>query len=85
MGARSVTAGQAGLIGALIGFVVGLIEYRLVMGVVVGALRRTDSSQTQAEKDDYERRIRLLKAAVLVVSVGGLPIVGYLIGRTLFG
>jgi hypothetical protein len=78
-------AGQAGLIGALIGFVVGLIEYRLVTGVVVGALRRTDSSQTQAEKDDYERRIRLLKAAVLVVSVGGLPIVGYLIGQTLFG
>ena len=78
-------AGQAGLIGALIGFVVGLIEYRLVTGVVVGALHRTDSSKTQAEKDDYERRIRLLKAAVLVVSVGGLPIVGYLIGRTLFG
>jgi len=52
---------------------------------VVASLRRTDSSQTQAEKDDYERRIRLLKAAVLVVSVGGLPIVGYLIGRTLFG
>ena len=78
-------AGQAGLIGALIGFVVGLIEYRLVTGLVVGALRRTDSSTTQAEKDDYERRIRLLKAAVLVVSVGGLPIVGYLVGRTLFG
>ena len=78
-------AGQAGLIGALIGFVVGLIEYRLVTGLVVGALRRTDSSTTQAEKDDYERRIRLLKAAVLVVSVGGLHIVGYLIGRTLFG
>ena len=78
-------AGQAGLIGALIGFVVGLIEYRLVTGVVVGALRRTDSSQTQAEKDDYERRIRLLKAAVLVVSVGGLPIVGYFVRRTLFG
>jgi hypothetical protein len=78
-------AGQAGLIGALIGFVVGLIEYRLVTGIVVASLRRTDNSQTQAEKDDYERRIRLLKAAVLVVSVGGLPIVGYLIGRTLFG
>lgn len=78
-------SGQAGLIGALIGFVVGLIEYRLVTGLVVGALRRTDSSTTQAEKDDYERRIRLLKAAVLVVSVGGLPIVGYLVGRTLFG
>ncbi len=76
---------MAGMIGALIGFVVGLIEYRLVTGVVVGALRRTDSSQTQAEKDDYERRIRLLKAAVLVVSVGGLPIVGYFVGRVLFG
>jgi len=78
-------AGQAGLIGAVIGFVIGLIEYRLVTGVVVGALRRTDSSRTPAEKEDYERRIRLLKAAVLVVSVGGLPIVGYVIGRTVFG
>lgn len=78
-------SGQAGLIGALVGFVVGLVEYRLVTGVVVGALRRTDRSRTRAEKDDYERRIRLLEAAVLVVSVGGLPIVGYLVGRALFG
>jgi hypothetical protein len=78
-------SGQAGLIGALIGFIVGLIEYRLVTGVVVASLRRTDSSKTPAEKDDYERRIRLLKAAVLVLSVGGLPIVGYFIGRALFG
>jgi hypothetical protein len=85
LGPRTLMAGQAGLIGALIGFVVGLIEYRLVTGIVVASLRRTDSSQTQAEKDDYERRIRLLKAAVLVVSVGGLPIVGYLVGRALFG
>ena len=75
----------AGPLGALIGLGLGLLEYRLMSAVVIGALRRTDRSETQAEKDDYERRIRLLKAAVLVVSVGGLPIVGYLIGRTLFG
>ncbi len=80
-----MTAGQAGLIGAVIGFVAGLIEYRLVTGIVVGALRRTDASTTQAERDDYERRIRLLKAVMLVLSVGGLPIAGYVISRTLFG
>ena len=76
-------AGQAGLIGALIGFVVGLIEYRLVTGVVVGALRRTDSSQTQAEKDDYERRI--LRAVLVVMTIGLMPVLGFVIGRALFG
>jgi hypothetical protein len=75
----------AGLIGALIGFVVGLVEYKLVTGIVVAGLRRTNRSQTPAEYEDYERRIRLLQAIVLVLTLLGLPILGYVIGRTLFG
>jgi hypothetical protein len=74
-----------GLVGALIGFVVGLVEYKLVTGVVVAGLRRTNRSQTPAEYEDYERRIRLLQAIVLVLTLLGLPILGYVIGRTLFG
>lgn len=76
---------SAGLIGALIGLVLGIVEYRIVSAVVIGALRRTERSTTQAERDDYERRIRLLKAALVVLMIGGTPVLGYVIGRTLFG
>lgn len=75
----------AGPLGALIGFVLGLLEYRLMSGVVIGALRRTDRSTTEAEKVDYERRIRILRAVLVVMTIGLMPILGFVIGRTLFG
>ncbi|WP_306226182.1 hypothetical protein [Bosea beijingensis] len=75
----------AGPLGALIGFGLGLLEYRLMSAVVIGALRRTDRSETQAEKDDYERRIRILRAVLVVMTIGLMPILGFVIGRTLFG
>lgn len=76
---------MAGLLGALIGLVLGLLEYRLMSGVVIGALRRTDRSTTEAEKVDYERRIRILRAVLVVMTIGLMPILGFVIGRTLFG
>ena len=75
----------AGPLGAVIGFGLGLLEYRLISAVVIGALRRTDRSETQAEKDDYERRIRILRAVLVVMTIGLMPILGFVIGRTLFG
>jgi hypothetical protein len=78
-------AAYAGPIGAVIGLVLGLLEYKLVSGVVVSALRRTNSSATEAEHADYERRIRILRAVLLVMTVGAMPIVGYFVGRALFG
>ena len=75
----------AGPLGALIGFGLGLLEYRLMSAVVIGALRRTDRSQTQAEKDDYERRIRILRRALMVMTIGFMPVLGFVIGRALFG
>ena len=75
----------AGPLGALIGFVLGWLEYKLIGGTVTAALRRTNPSKTQAEHDDYERRIRLLQAILLVLMVGGMPVLGYVIGRALFG
>lgn len=75
----------AGPLGALIGFGLGLLEYRLISAVVIGALRRTDRSETQAEKDDYERRIRILRAALVVMTIGLMPVLGFVIGRALFG
>lgn len=76
---------MAGLLGAVIGFALGLLEYRLMLAVVIGALRRTDRSETQAEKDDYERRIRILRVVLVVMTIGLMPVLGFVIGRTLFG
>ena len=75
----------AGPLGAVIGFGLGLLEYRLMSAVVIGALRRTDRSETQAEKDDYERRIRILRAVLVVMTIGLMPVLGFVIGRTVFG
>ena len=75
----------AGPLGALIGLGLGLLEYRLMSAVVIGALRRTDRSETQAEKDDYERRIRILQAVLVVMTIGLMPVLGFVIGRALFG
>jgi hypothetical protein len=75
----------AGWIGALIGFALGLLEYRVMSGVVVAALRRTDRSQTDEERADYARRIRILQAALLLMTVGAMPVVGFFVGRALFG
>ena len=75
----------AGPIGALIGLVVGLVEYRIVSGVVIGALRRTDQSKTQGERDDYERRIGWVRVALVVLMIGVTPVLGYVIGQTVFG
>ncbi len=75
----------AGPLGALIGFGLGLLEYRLISAVVIGALRRTDRSVTSAEKNDYERRIRILRAALIMMTIGLMPVLGFVIGRALFG
>lgn len=74
-----------GLVGALVGFVFGWIQYQMIVAVVVGGLRRTNRSKTQAEDSDYKRRIRILQAIMLVLLLFGLPVLGYWVGRSLFG
>jgi hypothetical protein len=69
----------------MIGFALGLLEYRVMSGVVVAALRRTDRSQSDEERADYARRIRILQAVLLLMTVGAMPVVGFFVGRTLFG
>jgi hypothetical protein len=75
----------AGLAGAGIGLVLGWIDYKIVGGLVERALRRTDKSTTREEKDDYERRIRLFRNVLLVGTMGFFPVLGYVLGRMLFG
>ena len=75
----------AGLIGAVIGLVIGWVDYRIVAGVVEGRLRRLDDSETAADKADFERRVKLLRVLLLAATVVAFPVVGYFAGRALGG
>jgi len=75
----------AGPLGALIGLGLGLLEYRVMSGIVVSALQRTDRSQTDAERADYARRILILRLVMMAMTIGAMPVVGFWIGRTVFG
>ncbi len=70
----------AGIVGALIGAVVGWLDYRIVVGVVEGKLRKLDRSETVAERDEFESKIRILRLVVLVMTVGAFPIIGFWVG-----
>ena len=71
----------AGLIGALIGLVVGWVDYRIVGRVVEGKLRDTDKSATPAEKADFERRIVWFHRLLLPATLGFFAVVGFVLGR----
>ena len=75
----------AGLIGAAVGLGLGWIDYRVVSGVVVGRLRKLDRSQTPQEKDEFERRTRILRGVLFVLTIGAFPVIGYLLGVTVAG
>jgi hypothetical protein len=75
----------AGAIGAVVGLILGWLDYRVVGGWVARKLKETDRSETAAEKADYERRIVLFQRWFLLSTVGAFPIVGYLLGRAVAG
>jgi hypothetical protein len=78
-------ASPAGLIGAVLGLIIGWVDYKIVAGVVERKLRSLDKSSTAAEKADFERRIVWLHRLLGVATIGFFPIVGYLMGRTIGG
>ncbi|NJL07846.1 MAG: hypothetical protein HC900_05955 [Methylacidiphilales bacterium] len=74
-----------GLIGAAMGFGLGLLNYGVVVGFVEKRLRALDRSASAAEKADFERRIILMRRIVLVLDVVAFSAVGYLFGHTIAG
>ena len=75
----------AGVTGALLGLVMGWVDYKIAGGIVERKLRDTDRSQTDAERADYERRIQWFRRLLLISTVGVFPVVGYVFGRTIAG
>ena len=77
--------GPAGLVGALVGGTVGWINYKIVTGVVTQKLRELDRSATEAERTEFERKIRLMHRILLVGTVPVTAGMGYWLGRTFGG
>jgi hypothetical protein len=75
----------AGLIGALVGLLLGWVDYRVVSGVVEAKLRRLDTSAGDAEKQVFERKIRIMRVLFMVMTVGAFPIIGFLLGQSVAG
>jgi hypothetical protein len=75
----------AGLIGAMIGTLLGAINYAMIVSFVVRALRANDTSQTAAERDAFETRISVLRRAILGADIAICAGVGYWFGKTIAG
>jgi hypothetical protein len=75
----------AGFIGAFVGVVIGVVNYVIAVPIVEASLRRLDRSQTAVEREDFERRISLMRRLVLGIDIVFFSAVGYWIGRTVGG
>ncbi|WP_293861766.1 hypothetical protein [uncultured Alsobacter sp.] len=75
----------AGLIGALVGLALGYVDYKVVGGVVEGKLRKLDRSSSAAEKEEFERKIRILRVVLFAVTMLAFPVIGYLFGSVVAG
>jgi len=70
-----------GFIGAFVGVVIGVINYGVVVSFVEGRLRKLDRSQTSAEREEFERKLSLMRRTVLGIDIFAFAAVGYWFGR----
>jgi hypothetical protein len=76
---------QPGLLGAMLGTIVGVLNYLVFLRIFVPRLRATDKSQTGEERDEFERKISLLRRIILSLDVVVFAGLGYWLGRTVGG
>jgi hypothetical protein len=75
----------AGLVGALVGTILGVINYALIVGFVESRLRALDKSQPGAEREEFERKISVMRRTILGLDIFVFAGVGYVVGKTLGG
>ena len=74
-----------GLLGAFVGIVLGMLNYAVIVGFVTGRLRALDKSQTAAEREEFERKLSLMRRIILAMDVILFGLVGYWFGQTVAG
>jgi hypothetical protein len=75
----------AGLIGALVGTILGVINFALIVGFVESRLRALDKSQPGAEREEFERKISIMRRTILGLDIFVFAGVGYVLGKTIGG
>jgi hypothetical protein len=80
-----MTFSLAGLIGAVIGVVVGWINYAIVVGIAERKLRQLDRSKSAAERELFEGKIALMRRIILALDVVVFSVLGYMLGRAIGG
>jgi hypothetical protein len=74
-----------GQIGALAGVVLGYINFRVIVAIIVPRLRALDRSETAEERGAFERKIVLFRRILFVLEIAIMAGVGYFVGQTLGG
>ena len=70
----------AGVTGALLGLVMGWVDYVIAGGIIERKLK-----QSAADRAGHGDRIQRYRRLVLIATVGVFPIVGYVFGHTIIG
>ena len=74
-----------GLLGAMLGTVIGVINYAVIIRIVEPRLRALDKSQSREELDEFERKISLMRRIILAIEVLVFAALGYYAGRYVGG
>ena len=74
-----------GVTGALLGLVMGWVDYKIAGRIIERKLRETDGMPVTLDTADGERRIRWSRKLLLIATVGVFPIVGYVFGHMIAG
>jgi hypothetical protein len=75
----------SGLLGAMLGTIVGVLNYAVFLRVLVPRLRALDKSQSREEREEFERKMSLMRRIILAADVVLFAAVGYYAGRFIGG
>ena len=74
-----------GFIGAIIGTVIGVVNYMMVVPFVEQRLRALDKSATAAERQEFEGKISVMRRLILGIDVFTFGGLGYWLGMQFLG
>jgi hypothetical protein len=75
----------SGLLGAMLGTILGVLNYVVFLRVLVPRLRALDKSQSWEEREEFERKLSLMRRIILAADVVLFAAVGYYAGRLIGG
>jgi len=75
----------AGLLGAFVGTVLGVINYAAIIGVIMRQLRARNAANSDQQRVQFEHNMSWVRQTVLALDILIFASVGYWFGRTIGG